>query len=276
MIKKITTVLIFFIALSINGQQEKINNYKYVIVPSQFSFLKTTDQYQTSSLTKFLLNKKGFTAFLSNEDLPIELLQNRCLALIAEVLDDSGMFMVKNQIQLKDCYGTVLYTSEVGRSKEKNYKKGYHDAIRKAYNSMSNLSYSYNQKTPIREITKTVIKKTIKTKQDLLTKTDVPVRVSSDVKELKTSIPNKIINTDSGLTKELSTSKNVLYAQAIENGFQLVNTAPVVVFQVFRTKVKDVFIIKDKNGILYKNNINWIAEYYNGSKLIVEKYQIKF
>ena len=41
--------------------QSDINNYKYVSVSDRFDFLKTSDQYQLNSLTKFLLNKSGFT-----------------------------------------------------------------------------------------------------------------------------------------------------------------------------------------------------------------------
>ena len=102
MIKKIVFSFLFFISISAYSQQEKINSYKYIIVPERFDFLKSSDQYQTSSLTKFLLEKKGFTVFLSNEKLPDDLLKNRCMALTATVSDDSGMFTIKNTIEIKD------------------------------------------------------------------------------------------------------------------------------------------------------------------------------
>ena len=111
--------LLFFLALFAYSQSTKINNYQYIIVADKFDYLKTSDQYQTSSLTKFLLMKKGFKVFLSTENLPSELLQNRCLALTATVTDDSGIFTVKNKIELKDCFGTLLYSSKFGKSKEK-------------------------------------------------------------------------------------------------------------------------------------------------------------
>ena len=47
--------------------QTKLNDYKYVIVPNSFDFLKSKDQYQLNSLTKFLLNKNGFTAIMEDE-----------------------------------------------------------------------------------------------------------------------------------------------------------------------------------------------------------------
>ncbi|MDG1698366.1 MAG: hypothetical protein P8H93_05530, partial [Polaribacter sp.] len=120
--KKKLFSLLFFLALFAHSQNDKINNYQYIIVADKFDYLKTSDQYQTSSLTKFLLMKKGFNVFLSTENLPKALLQNRCLALTASVSDDSGIFTVKNRIELKDCFGTLLYSSKFGKSKEKEYK----------------------------------------------------------------------------------------------------------------------------------------------------------
>ena len=103
----------------------------------------------------------------------------------------------------------------------------------------------------------------------------VPVKkeiTTKVVTEVKKAAPIKkvIVNT------ELPIDKNILYAQPITNGFQLINTKPAVVFQVLKTKLKDVYIIKNKNGILYKNENNWVAEYYKNNALIVESYQIKF
>ena len=72
--KKIT-ILLFLLSVSLSAfsQTEKLNAYKYIIVADKFEFVKTVDQYQTSSLTKFLLKKNGFDVFLSNEDLPKDL-----------------------------------------------------------------------------------------------------------------------------------------------------------------------------------------------------------
>lgn len=274
MIKKITTIFIFLIAVSFYGQQKKINNFKYVIVPERFDFLKHTDQYQTSSLTKFLLKKKGFTVFLSNEKLPNDLLKNRCLALTADVVDASGMLSIKNRIELKDCYGNIIYTSKEGKSKEKDYKKGYHEAIRKAYDSMEDLEYSYKplegnlikKKVVREEVIAAPVRKILPVKKEL------PVK---SVNTEKSTVPLKATKSIAKNT-ELTITKNVLYAQAVENGFQLVDTKPSLVFKALRTKVKDVYILQDKNGILYKTGNDWVAEYYNNTTLVVEKYQIKF
>ena len=105
--------------------QKNINNYKYIVVPNKFDFVNKVDQYQTSSLTKFLFNKHGFTAFLAEDDLPSDLAENRCLALTAVVESSSSMFATKNVIILKDCANKTVYSSKEGKSKLKEYKKQY-------------------------------------------------------------------------------------------------------------------------------------------------------
>ena len=59
---KLKYILITVLVLSsgiIIGQRS-LNEYKYVTVPNKFDFLKSDDQYQLNSLTKFLLEKKVF------------------------------------------------------------------------------------------------------------------------------------------------------------------------------------------------------------------------
>ena len=58
-------IVIFIIFQTSLYAQTGLNQYKYVSVPDRFDFLKTNDQYQMSSLTQFLLTKKGFTVLES-------------------------------------------------------------------------------------------------------------------------------------------------------------------------------------------------------------------
>ena len=67
-----------------------------------------------------------------------------------------------------------------------------------------------------------------------------------------------------------------MYATATSNGYQLLNIERKPVFNLLKTNLKNVFIIKDKNGILYKENNIWIADFYNpnGNK-VVKQYDVK-
>jgi len=264
MIKKTLVLLTLLVSNTLLSQQINLDAYKYIIVADKFDFLKEADQYQTSSLTKFLLEKKGFEVFLSNENLPEKLSKDRCLALYAFVKEESGFLTLKNSIEIKDCYGKTVYTSKIGKTKLKDFKKGYHEAIRNAYESMEDFEYSFNPSSILE--TKSVDKEEIIAKNfqdEVVTNVEVAPKiiVNSDIK-----------NTESTEIKDLKT----LYAQTIENGFQLVNTKPEVIFILLKTNIKDTYLIKDKNGSFYKKDAIWVAEYYLDNKLVKEEYQVKF
>lgn len=74
----------------------------------------------------------------------------------------------------------------------------------------------------------------------------------------------------------VSNSLEVLYAQQKNNGFQLVNTKPEVVFVILKTNLKDVFVIKDGNGIFYKVGENWVSEYYENNQFIRKEFHVNF
>ena len=138
---KITFVFLFLCGTIVWGQN--LNSYKYVIVPDYYTFLKGQDQYQLNSLTKFLFNKYGFEAYLINDEYPVDLLPRSCKALYANVESETNFLITKLKVTLSDCEGEVLYISEVGRSKEKEYKKAYHLALRAAFESIQELKYIY-------------------------------------------------------------------------------------------------------------------------------------
>ena len=124
-------VLVLFLFLSFSGySQNTINNYKYVLVPEKFSFLKQNDQYSLNSLTKALLQSKGFTVYFDNDELPGEVANNRCRALNADVLEKNGMFTTGLTLLLKDCQGNIVFKSKEGKSREKEYRVAYSMALK--------------------------------------------------------------------------------------------------------------------------------------------------
>lgn len=223
--------------------QHKINNYKYIIIPEQFEFLNKPDQHQTSSLTKFLFNKNGYRAFLTSDEFPEDFAKDRCLALEVSVKKKSTFFNIKTILELKDCFDNVVFTSNEGVSKQKNYKKAYHEAIRKSFNSIKRINYKY---VPLNKIEKK----------------------SPETNTVTVKTPTVKVNTTKGIVK--------LYAQPKEYGFQIVDTKPEVVFKALKTSIKNVYILKDKKGILYKNDNKWFVEYYLDGKKVIQQYQIKF
>ena len=141
--KKLLVLLIFMVSNTMFGQKT-LNNYKYIIVPERYDFLKSKNQYQLNSLTKFLFKKEKFTALSAIDKKPRDLVKNPCLGLRANVISSSGMFATKLQVELKDCENKLIFLSKEGKSKEKGYRKGHHEALRSAFESFSDLNYTYS------------------------------------------------------------------------------------------------------------------------------------
>ncbi|MFD1293546.1 hypothetical protein ACFQ5N_06840 [Lutibacter holmesii] len=136
MLRTFSTFCLFILISTTLFAQKSIKDYKYVIVPNQYEFQKSEDQYQVNSLVKFLFEKEDYGVYFSDDSLPKDLATNPCLALKVMVNDISGFLSTKVTISLVDCHNTVLYTTPFGRSKIKDFERGYHDAIRKAYAAM--------------------------------------------------------------------------------------------------------------------------------------------
>jgi hypothetical protein len=262
---KNTLLLLFLIVSSFIsfGQEKKVNNYKYIIVSEKFNAFKERDQYQTSSLTKFLLKKNGFTVILDSEEYPLELQKDPCLGLNANIEDKSTMLKTKVFIELIDCSNKVVFTSNVGESKFKEYKKSFQEAIRNAHKSMVGIKYLALKNE----------KKIDAKRHSEADTSQVTIKSENENNIAVLPLENKVEKASPNKDEKLTTT---LYAQPVENGYQLINLKPEVVFLILNTNIKDVFIIKDKNGLLYKKEATWVAEFYENGRLSVKKYQIKF
>ena len=256
-----------FILISLYGfAQKDINNYKYIVVPKQFDFSNSEDQYQLNSLAKFLFNKYGYEAYLIDDDFPEELKTNRCLALTSEVSNEkNGMFKTKLEFVLKDCFGAVVMTSQIGESRLKKFDKAYTEALRHAFETFQKLDYKYVPKGET--ITVAPKSETINLKESKVerVKEKDTELAKDDVKENPSEVIEKSLETES-----------LYYAQAIEDGFQLVDAEPKIVMILISTSAKEIFIVKDKNAIVYKENNTWIYYENNDSKKIKKTLLIKF
>ena len=139
---KLSILFVFTVSIMF-AQKSKINQYKYIIVPNQYEFQKSVDAYQINSLVKFLFNREGFNAISSTDKFPQDLAFNRCLALTAIVNNNSGFLNTKMNIDLVDCFNNVVYSTQEGVTKEKDYKKAYHETIREAFVDFETFDYSY-------------------------------------------------------------------------------------------------------------------------------------
>lgn len=240
--------LLLLLVTSFAGFSQSINDYKAVIVPLKYEFLKSDNQYRMATITKSNLIKAGFQAYYSNEELPGDI--DRCQLLNIDVVRDNGFLVTKLYFEFKDCYGKVVYTSEVGRSKEKDYEVAYRESLEMAFESIKKLRYKYSGK---------------------IVSGSARVNTAQVATTVATPTQNIATNVD-------VSDPNLLYAQPTENGYQLIDKTPKVVMKLLKTSRPDSFIaIKDGvQGSLNAKDNQWFFEYYQNDKLISEKVSVKF
>ncbi len=318
-IKKFLVLVVLIVSSTVLAQ-ESLNSYKYVIVPQKYDFLKSDNQYQLNSLTKFLFKKEGFTVLSDTDSTPQDLARNSCLGLVAKVNSDSGLFTTKLKLTLVNCRNKVVF-SEEGKSKQKDYKKAFHEALRNAFESVTALDYKYEagnslidtteeteeqepvevkppkavevaieepveevvevskqdkpvittsakEETNVEEITEEVIEEVVPVAEEvkLGTPPNTPNAPEISIKEEKVTV-RKV---------EFESDVNMLYAQENTLGYQLVDSAPKVIYVLLKSGREDIYFLRNKKGIVYKENGRWIAEYYDLDTLVRKSLNIKF
>lgn len=261
-IKLLNFILCLF-TLSIFAQKS-VNDFKYIIVPSQFEFQNNAGDFQLNEMTKFLFNKYGYTALLSTDVFPKDLGENNCLALTAHLRKQSSLFTIKMKYDLVNCYNEIIFTSVESPSKNKDYGRAYHESIKKTFKSIEILNYKYSTKdNAVFEEKVEVAENKIVFKEE---------KISEITEEVERIV--EVVNVPELVTKEISS--DLLYAQETNGGYQLIDSTPKLMYTLQATSLKDVYIIKNKNGILFKQNKKWFVEYYLNNKLIKKELTIKF
>ena len=126
-------ILLLLLTNTLVFSQKKRNAFAYVVVPEHFSFLDGPDQYQLNSLTKFLLEKKGFVVFGEYDAIPKKLAVLDCGGLFFKLKKKPNWFQTQLQFELLDCHRKKVFESDIGISREKKYQKAYQGSLRKAF-----------------------------------------------------------------------------------------------------------------------------------------------
>lgn len=248
--------IIIVLLCNIGFSQSNLNDYKYIIVPKKYDFLKTDDQYQLNSLSKFLFEKYGFVPLFDDEPLPDDLINNGCLALYANVDKESGVLKTKLFIELNNCRKEVVFKSITGEAKDKEYKVAYTRALREAFESFESLNYKYEPKEET-NISSKVIKPAVTAAA--LANNNISNSIASANIERS---PDK-------LKAKLKSGKALAY--------DLVNIDGKTVHTILYSGKEDVYLVKDKNALIYKLNGNWVyAIYLDDNSLEVKALEIIF
>ena len=268
MLKKISLLIITIICFCGVYAQNNVNNFKYVIVPNEYDFQHEPDEYQLNSISEFLFNKYGFTAIMQDDEFPEDLEKNGCLALRADVIKDKGVFTTKLHIILKNCSDQVIFEGANGESREKQYKVAYNYALREAFLYVKALNYKYE---PVKEeavITKN--NENAEVQQVPITTAVIATDVAVEMVSETEVAPNNPKSSTSVADSE------VLYAQAINNGYQLVDSTPKVVYVLIFSGKKDFYMVKGIDATVYKLNGNWVIAQTVGDDIQVKVLNIKF
>ncbi|OYX80918.1 MAG: hypothetical protein B7Y83_17890 [Flavobacteriales bacterium 32-34-25] len=251
-------LLLLLLLVSSYGFAQSLNDYKTVIVPLKFEFLKSENQYRISTLSKFNLNKVGFDVYYSNQVVPNEI--NRCAVLNYDIVKDNAFLVTKLYITFKDCYGKIVYQSELGTSREKEFQLAYTDALNKAFTSLYELEYQYNGGTNVALDEK-------------------PEKKEKLEKVEKQEIAEKVEKTEQAIPSVVIDPNELLFAQPLAGGnYQLIDSKPSVVIKLYKTSDANSFLAQKGNqqGVLIKKENQWFFEYYQNDQLVSEKINVKF
>ena len=268
--------LILFLLFTSYCFSQSVNDYKAVVIPMKYDFQKTENQYRLQTITKIDLQKAGFQAFYANETIPAEI-TDRCSLLYLDVKKENGFLLTKLFVTFKDCYGTEVYKSEIGKSREKEFEAAYAEALNYAFSTVYALNYQYNgntnfspkagitaQSLPVLAAPSVVAPTPAVPAVAVIPAVAVPVVAVSTPKSEPKITENK--------------SEGLLYAQPTSYGYQLIDSEPKVVMKVYKTSNPASYMAKkgDIQGALVSKDNQWFFEYYQNDKLVSEKIDVKF
>jgi hypothetical protein len=172
--------------------------------------------------------------------LPNEVVESNCNKVYVDVKSNGNLFVTKLTVVLKDCKNAVVYTSIEGRSREKELQVAYNQALREAFSSFDKLEYKYSGNSNVNS--KSNVNENSNSKSPLL----------NQMLFAKPLGPNLI--------------------QLLTNDTDIPN----LVLTISKTNNPSIFIVEEamRQGVVYKNNNEWIFDYYENEKLISEKLNI--
>ena len=275
--------LVLFVGVMTSNAQEALSAYKYVIVPTKFDGFRKQNQYQTSTLIKYLLVERGLNA-VYEDDLPLDLYQDKCLGVKALLVNESGTFTTKAHIEFQDCQLQEVYRTKTGSSKIKDFKGAFQEVIREAMGSLNNYNYTYSPKEEKETVTLS-FKDDVKSLDEA--NDQVKVKKESSAEETsKMEAPEKEIlphKETIEIQQESVPTENIeedltWYAQEIPNGFQLVDKSPKVRLKLYRTQQEGVYLAEGEslNGVVYSEGGTWYLDYYQEGKLVHKPLKLKF
>ena len=282
--KQILFTLLFVGVLGSSNAQ--LNSYKYIVIPKKFTIFKTENQYQTSTLIKYLFTSEGYNA-IYNDAQPPDLIDNPCLGLYLDLEKISTLSRTKTVLNLKDCNGLTVMRSPEGASKIKEYKEAYHEAIRGSFVFFQEMEYEYKPPTTTEEPVTASFQNDIKTvePQEMETAVEEAAVVTIATPEERYYKDQRPVESDYTISetpeieRETEEASGPVYlARKTSNGYELLDGQNKFWLTLFETSTPEVYLARNEkeNGMVYKKESKWYFEYYENSELMVQEILIKF
>lgn len=255
--------LFLFMGLSILPCNAQLDQYKYFIVPKRFDIFKEVNQYQSSTLVKYLLTKYGYKA-LYDDAIPEELFLHKCRGVTVQLAENSSFLLTRVSAVFLDCKGREVYRTPEGSSKSKEFKEAYAESIQEALDVMAILKYEYvgadEEQASIPETPTEPFETEIEENKE---EPAVEVLIAS----------SEAIEETAGEAAEIAEPETekagepLSWSEAInQNGYVLNHLETEETWVLMRTSDPAVFLAysQNKQGIAFKQSMGWKLEYYLG------------
>lgn len=275
-------ILLALFFLSAPGHAQ-LNPYKYVVIPTHFENFRKPNQYQTSTLIKFLFTENGYPAVYDKQE-PTELKIQPCLGAYARLNDTSGMFVTRVKLEFVDCEGKQVFETYEGSSRLKDYLEAYREAIREAFRSFSGRPYSYQPSASQPAIAAPALQAAAVPAAAAAPvgnpPAEEPETESVAAPEVEIAVVEPRQEPVAGaVAAPVAPQPETWYAQPLADGYQLVDSTPKIRMKLVNTSREDTYIALvdgQARGTVFLSDGIWVHEYFEGGTLHRQALSIKF
>lgn len=223
------------------------NDNKTIVLSKKLTIFKDDNKYGLADLLKTYFSSKGYKVYFQEDGLPEFYAANACTYLLAYLKEDNNFLQTKIAIEVQTCTKEIVASSNFEASKEKDLKMAHKIVLRKAFESLD-----------------------FKKLDDYFSKKN-NVKTTNNANSVAQILPQKKEE-----VKEFTLEQ--FFAIPINNGYKIVNSEPKLLFYLYNTSQKEVYLYKSdtKNGVVVKIEGYWVLEYEENEIVKQEILNIKF
>lgn len=125
MMKNFSILVLVFLSFTSFAQQNKV-----IIISNKYEFQKEKNTYNINTMLKAILVSNSYQVFFDDEELPVEIAQNKCNALTGVLIDNSNLLVRKIKFQIRDCQNNLLFETAEVKTREKDIQNAYIEIIK--------------------------------------------------------------------------------------------------------------------------------------------------